>query len=165
MILLVFMGLAIIAAIAVPFVMKDMKWYLKIAGWVVCGLIFFFCFFQTSFIIVGGNEVCHLDRVYMGESMQPGQIIALPWQKGPQARVLTAGFHFLPFIRVTHDLEFLDVVKVPEGKYGFLVAKDEDISFISTKNNRGLASTLEKVPELLDKYLEGQRKAKEDVVV
>ncbi len=124
MILLVFMGLAIIAAIAVPFFMKDMKFWMKGIGWAVCAVIFFFCFFQTSFVIVGGKEVCHLDRVYMGESMPPGQIIALPWQKGPQARVLTAGFHFLPLIRVTHDLEFLDVVNVPEGKFGFLVAKD-----------------------------------------
>ena len=124
MILLVFMGLAIIAAIAVPFVMKQHAWYLKAAAWVVSAVIFFFCFFQTSFVIVGDKEVCHLNRIYWGESMHPGQIIALPWQKGPQARVLTAGFHFLPLIRVTHDLEFLDTVQVPEGKFGFLVAKD-----------------------------------------
>lgn len=47
---------------------------------------------------------------------------------------------------------------------GFLVAKGDDISFISTKNSRGLASTLEKVPELLDKYLERQRQGKAEVV-
>jgi hypothetical protein len=126
MALLVFMGLAIIAAIVVPFVVPKSRksWAIKGGSWVGCAVLFFFCFFQTSFVIVGDMEVGHLKRIYWGSEMQPGRIIAMPWEKGPQARVLTAGFHFLPLIRVTHDLEMLDVVNVPEGKYGFLVAKD-----------------------------------------
>jgi len=117
------MGLAIIAAIVMPFVAKG-QWLIKGVGWGISAVVFFFCFFQTSFVIVGDMEVGHLKRIYWGDEMQPGRIIAMPWEKGPQARVLTAGFHFLPLIRVTHDLEMLDVVNVPEGKYGFLVAKD-----------------------------------------
>jgi len=123
MILLVFMGIAIIASIVIPFVLKG-KWLFQGIGWGVAAVVFFFCFFQTSFVIVGDMEVGHLKRIYWGDEMKPGRIIAMPWEKGPQARVLTAGFHFLPLIRVTHDLEMLNVVDVPEGKYGFLVAKD-----------------------------------------
>lgn len=37
---------------------------------------------------------------------------------------------------------------------GFLVAKGEEISFVSTKTNRGIAAAFEKVPDLLEKYLE-----------
>ncbi|NND07129.1 MAG: sporulation protein [Saprospiraceae bacterium] len=43
---------------------------------------------------------------------------------------------------------------------GFLVARGDEISFVSTRNNKGLASTFEKVPELLAKFLES-REAKE----
>ena len=42
---------------------------------------------------------------------------------------------------------------------GFLVAKNEEISFISTKSNKGLAATFEKVPELIDKYFELKKKS------
>ena len=37
---------------------------------------------------------------------------------------------------------------------GFLVSRGEEISFVSTKTNRGLAAAFEKVPDLLAKYLE-----------
>lgn len=40
---------------------------------------------------------------------------------------------------------------------GFLVSRGEDISFVSTKRNSGLAAAFEKVPELLSTYLESKR--------
>ena len=43
---------------------------------------------------------------------------------------------------------------------GFLVSRGDEISFVSTRANKGLASTFEKVPELLSKFLES-REAKE----
>ncbi len=46
---------------------------------------------------------------------------------------------------------------------GFLVAKGDQISFISTKTSKGMASAFEKVPELLNKYLES-RAVKEEPV-
>lgn len=36
---------------------------------------------------------------------------------------------------------------------GFLVSRGADISFISTKTNRGLAAAFEKVPDLIEKFL------------
>ncbi len=41
---------------------------------------------------------------------------------------------------------------------GFLVSRGEEISFVSTKTNRGLAAAFEKVPDLLAKYLESRPK-------
>ena len=37
---------------------------------------------------------------------------------------------------------------------GFLVSRGDNINFISTKTNSGLAAAFEKVPDLLQKYLE-----------
>jgi len=96
----------------------------RILARTVCIIIVLICFVQTSAVWVGDDEVGHLRRIYWGNQMPPGRIIALPDENGPQARVLTAGFHFLPFIRITHDLEMLPVMEVTEGHYGFLVAKD-----------------------------------------
>jgi uncharacterized spore protein YtfJ len=45
---------------------------------------------------------------------------------------------------------------------GFLVSKGEQISFISTHQNKGLAAVFEKVPELIEKML---AKKKETVEV
>ncbi|MCB1875484.1 MAG: hypothetical protein KDH88_05860 [Chromatiales bacterium] len=79
---------------------------------------------SRSFVIVGADEVGHLKRVYLASDMPPGQVIALPGEKGPRAEVLPPGFHFMPFVRVLNELEFFPVVSIPEGKLGFLVAKD-----------------------------------------
>ena len=46
---------------------------------------------------------------------------------------------------------------------GFLVSRGADISFVSTKQNRGLAAAFEKVPELMDKFLETRKKEMEPV--
>ena len=37
---------------------------------------------------------------------------------------------------------------------GFLVSRGDQISFIGTKTNRGLSAAFEKVPDLLEKFLE-----------
>jgi uncharacterized spore protein YtfJ len=39
---------------------------------------------------------------------------------------------------------------------GFLVSRGESITFVSTRTNTGLAAAFEKVPELIEKYLEKQ---------
>lgn len=47
---------------------------------------------------------------------------------------------------------------------GFLVARGEQISFISTKTNKGLASAFEKVPDLISKFLDKQPKVEKATV-
>lgn len=44
---------------------------------------------------------------------------------------------------------------------GFLVARGDDISFVSTKTNKGLAAAFEKVPELLAAFLDERKKVAE----
>lgn len=41
---------------------------------------------------------------------------------------------------------------------GFLVTKGDEISFISTEKNKGLSQVFEKVPELLEKWMETRGK-------
>lgn len=79
---------------------------------------------STSFVIIDANKVGHLKRIYFGKSMEPGQIIAFEGQNGPQARVLPPGFYFKFLLNVLFEVEELDVFSVPEGQYGFLVARD-----------------------------------------
>jgi len=47
------------------------------------------------------------------------------------------------------------------GPVGFLVTREKEIQFIPTKANRGLSATFEKIPDLLEKFLD---KKKEPVV-
>lgn len=44
---------------------------------------------------------------------------------------------------------------------GFLVSRSDQISFISTKTNKGLAAAFEKVPGLIEKFLDNQKKDQE----
>lgn len=44
---------------------------------------------------------------------------------------------------------------------GFLATKGDEIQFISTKMHKGLAAAFEKVPEMIEKYMEMRTKEKE----
>ena len=78
----------------------------------------------TSFVFIDADKIGHLKRIYAFEELPPGRIIALEGQKGPQARILGPGFHFIPLIRVLYDVEQFPVVKVAEGFYGEITALD-----------------------------------------
>ncbi len=88
------------------------------------GLVALFLFASTSFVVIGQDKVGHLKRIYLGDTLPPGKIIAQYGQKGPQAEILGPGFHFRPFIRVLYEIEELPVIDIPSGKWGFLVTKD-----------------------------------------
>lgn len=127
----------IVALVSLVLLFVGVSWFFKPAGpiatmgpssrrlatWSVI-LIGLFGIFSRSFLIVGADEVGHLKRVYLAGDMPPGQIIAVGLQKGPQARVLPPGFHLIPFVRVLNEIEFHPVIEIPEGQYGFLVARD-----------------------------------------
>ena len=96
-------------------------------GWLVRGGLVFaavICFLMTSCLVIDSDSVGHLKRIYFGKEMPQGRIIAAPNQKGPQAKILPPGFHLIPFVRVTHNVDELPIVHVEQGTYGFLVAKD-----------------------------------------
>ena len=63
-------------------------------------------FLSRSFVIVDGDEIGALNRIYLGDQLPSGRIIALEGQKGPQAEVLGPGFHLIPFVRVIYEIEF-----------------------------------------------------------
>jgi len=46
------------------------------------------------------------------------------------------------------------------GPVGFLVTRGAEIQFISTRGSRGLGAAFEKIPEMLDKFLNKEKKAK-----
>ena len=79
---------------------------------------------SISFVTIDQSSIGHLKRIYLGKSMQPGQIIAFSGENGPQARILGPGFHFIPLVRVLYKVEELPVVTIPQGNYGVLKAQD-----------------------------------------
>lgn len=79
---------------------------------------------STSFVYIEANRVGHLKRIYALQELPPGRIIALSGQKGPQARILGPGFYVEPLINVLFEIDQFEVVKVPEGHYGEIVAAD-----------------------------------------
>ncbi|PLX42232.1 MAG: hypothetical protein C0605_05110 [Hyphomicrobiales bacterium] len=93
-------------------------------GGVVLTLVGLFLLAGSSFIFINADKVGHLKRIYAFEELPPGRIIALQGQKGPQARILGPGFHFIPLIRVLYDVEQYRVINVPEGYYGEITARD-----------------------------------------
>ena len=131
MILLIIIGLCLLAIVGIykfmPGKVEGEQGGLGLLRHAIAGALVFviiLCFLGTSCLIIDSDKVGHLTRIYMGTQMPPGRIIAAPWEKGPQARILAPGFHLIAFIRVTHDIEELPIVSVPQGKYAFLVAKD-----------------------------------------
>ena len=93
---------------------------MQIAG----GILAAFLILSTSFVIIDANRVGQLKRIYLGESMKPGQIIAFPGQKGPQSEILPPGFHFRLLLNVLYDVDEYPVLEIKEGTYGYIVAKD-----------------------------------------
>ena len=103
-----------------PRSMKPVRWAVR--GGAIVGIIA--CFLLTSCLVIDSDSVGHLKRIYFGNQMPQGRIIADTNEMGPQARILPPGFHLIPFIRVTHDIEELPLVIIDQGQYGFLVARD-----------------------------------------
>ncbi len=99
----------------------------RLIRWIIRGVsiaIVVICFLATSCLIIDSDKVGHLKKIYFGKSMPAGRIIANTNEKGPQAKILAPGFHLIPLIRVTHDIEELAILTIEQGTYGFLVAKD-----------------------------------------
>jgi hypothetical protein len=123
--LMVFLSLA--AILAVIILAKRPAHQHPIVNRALQGVLIIFAvfgFLSRSFVIVGGDEIGALKRIYLGDNLPPGKIIALDSQKGPQADLLGPGFHLMPFVRILYDIEYYNVQEVPEGQYGLLVATD-----------------------------------------
>jgi regulator of protease activity HflC (stomatin/prohibitin superfamily) len=97
-------------------------WVRAIQG--ACVVVAAIILVSTSVYWVGQNQVAMFERVYWGEQLPSDRIIAMPWQKGPQARIAGPGFHFELGIKISHDITTSDIIEVPEGNYGFVTTKD-----------------------------------------
>jgi regulator of protease activity HflC (stomatin/prohibitin superfamily) len=115
----------IVLGLSLPrFISKEKFGWLRGSIPSLFGLIAIFFIFATSFVIIDADKVGHLKRIYLGKKMPPGQIIAFEGEKGPQARILPPGFHFSLLLNVLNEVEERPVVNIPEGHYGYVVARD-----------------------------------------
>ncbi len=79
---------------------------------------------STSFVFVGADEAGHRVKIYLGDDLKEGAIIATDGEKGPQAQIMPPGFHLEPLLNIIYDVTMKDVIEIREGEYGFLVARD-----------------------------------------
>ncbi|MDH4183560.1 MAG: SPFH domain-containing protein [Nitrospinota bacterium] len=96
----------------------------RFVRWTAGALALFILFKSTSFVIIDSDKTGHLKKVFLGGDMAPGRIIASKGENGPQARILPPGFHFIPFLKLFYEVEEFPIIEVPEGSYGFIVAKE-----------------------------------------
>ena len=80
---------------------------------------------STSFVRVPDGHLGQLFRIYGGGSLSEGRIVAVHGENGPQARILTPGFHPWFLVNVLYDVDTSKTeVNVAKGKVGILTAKD-----------------------------------------
>src|SRR5499425_3825633 len=82
------------------------------------------CLAATSYVHVESDEIAVLNKIYGTSSLSGEHIIATNGEKGPQAEILTPGWHPWFLVNVIYQVENKKVISIPSGKYGFLVAKD-----------------------------------------
>ena len=88
-------------------------------------VLIIFAVASTSFVHVPDGHLGQLFRIYGGGSMAAGRIVAVNGENGPQARILTPGFHAWPLVNVLYSVDTSrQEVNVPAGKVGILTAKD-----------------------------------------
>jgi len=96
---------------------------LRGAAAVSAALVFFVFFGLSSFRYVPADRVGVVVKNVGGKSLAPGKIIAAGGEKGPQAKILPPGWH--PWLwPVFYDVQYEEVVVIPEGSVGLLTASD-----------------------------------------
>jgi len=102
----------------------------KRASWIKIGVravgipVALFLLASTSYISVGSNEVAVLNKIYGGTSLSGEHILATKGEKGPQAEILTPGFHPWLLVNVLYEVTKSEQIVVPAGHFGVLTAKD-----------------------------------------
>ena len=64
-----------------------------------------FAIASTSFVRVPDGYLGQLFRVYGGGSLTEGRIVAVHGENGPQAKILTPGFHPWFLVNVLYDVD------------------------------------------------------------
>lgn len=85
---------------------------------------FLLWFSLSCFVVVGGSEICLLERRWFGTDLPQGRVIAQSNEIGVQARTLGPGVHFLvPLLYVTTKVPF---TKIGENQVGIIESIDGD---------------------------------------
>jgi hypothetical protein len=88
-------------------------------------IIVAFAILSTSFVHVPDGHLGQLFRIYGGGSLKEGKILAVNGENGPQAQILTPGFHFWPLVNVLYSVDTApSEISIPAGKVGVLTARD-----------------------------------------
>ena len=87
------------------------------AVFVVIALI---CLAATSYVHVDSDEIAVLNKIYGTSSLAGEHIIATNGEKGPQAEILTPGWHPWFLVNFIYQVENKKVISIPTGKYGSL---------------------------------------------
>jgi regulator of protease activity HflC (stomatin/prohibitin superfamily) len=117
--------LLVIVGIVVPIILAKNTKVPKMAlhairfGVPVVGLL---VMFVSTAIYVEDNQA-GVVVVKFGSDLPTGQIIATNGEKGPQARVLPPGWHFL-YYPWQYDLEAVDNITIPQGHVGVVETSD-----------------------------------------
>jgi hypothetical protein len=91
---------------------------------IVFVVIALICLAATSYVHVDSDEIAVLNKIYGTSSLPTEHIVATNGEKGPQAEILTPGWHPWFLVNVIYQVENKKIVSIPSGKYGFLNAKD-----------------------------------------
>lgn len=87
-------------------------------------LVFMWAIVGTSVIWVPSGKIATFERIYLGKSLAPGRIVAIDGELGPQARIVTAGFHIDVFVTLINKVNYVDIFTVPNGQCAIMSAKD-----------------------------------------
>ena len=118
---------AVILAFVVPPLLPPQarSWFTDSVARAIGAAIVLFAIATTSFVHVPDGHLGQLFRIYGGGSLTEGRIVAVHGENGPQARVLTPGFHALWLVNLLYNVDTSrEEVNIPQGKVGVLTAKD-----------------------------------------
>src|SRR5438477_12423527 len=80
------------------------------------------CLAATSYVHIDSDEIAVLNKIYGTTSLPGEHIIAINGEKGPQAEILTPGWHPWFLVNVIYQVENKKVVYFSLVIYGFLNA-------------------------------------------
>ena len=109
----------------IPFVGGLSKPFYKIVFRGVLGIFAFFCILSTSIIKIPADQIGVVRLLYGYSNLPEGHIIATQGETGYQAEIIPPGtFRISFFFNILNDITYMPVVKVPQGVYARVVARD-----------------------------------------
>lgn len=81
-------------------------------------------FMLGSVVTIDADKVGIKKRVLFADPISEGRVIARENEKGFQADIIRAGFHFQPLLHYVYDVDEVEIVEIPKGYYGLIEAKD-----------------------------------------